>query len=121
MTQITFRQVGNHFIAVFTGHANANRENGNDLVCAGISTLAQMLVQSACEALERGHLSKIITLKQDPRDGAVSLEVLATDEGFPHVLGLFSAAASGSALLADKYPDNVTLGRDFKAYQVQCN
>lgn len=119
MTQIKFRQAGNHFTAVFTGHANAKRVNDSDLVCAGISTLAQMLVQSACEALERGHLSKIITLKQDPRDGAVSLEVLATDDGFPHVLGMFSAAASGSALLAEKYPENVSLGRDFQAYSLQ--
>lgn len=119
MTRITFRQVGHHFIASFTGHANAKRENGNDLVCAAISILAQSLAQATCEELARGNLAKITTIKQDERDGALSIDATATEAGFQHVLGAFSAIASGCALLSDKYPDNVTLGRDFQAYQIQ--
>lgn len=119
MTRTTFRQAGNHFTAVFTGHANAKRVNDSDLVCAAISALAQMLVQGVCEELERGNICKINTLKRDDRDGAVSVDVLATNDGFPNVLGLFSGAASGCALIAEKYPENVSLGRYFQAYSLQ--
>jgi uncharacterized protein YsxB (DUF464 family) len=118
MTKIHFRQNGNHFTATFTGHANAKRHDGNDLVCAAISMLSQTLMQYACDALERGHLVKIGTIRQNPMDGAVSVDVLANNDGFPHVLGAFSAVATGCALLAEKHPDNVSLGREFQAYNV---
>lgn len=119
MTRIQFRQVGNHFMATFEGHAGAKRVRNHDLVCAAVSMLAQSLIQACCDALERGDLARINTIKKNKQDGAVSLDVLATDEGFPKVLGAFSTIAAGCSLLHEKYPENVSLGRNFQTYSLQ--
>ena len=118
MTRIQFRQNGKHFMAVFTGHSDAKRENGNDLVCAAVSTLAQSLMQGLSDAIERGHIAKVIKMLVDERDGALSVDVLSTEAGFPYVMGAFTTVATGCAMLADKYPGNVSLGRNFKSYSV---
>lgn len=117
MTKIRFRQNGRHFTATFIGHSGAKRINGNDLVCAAVSMLSQALVQGVYDAYSRGHVQSIKKVLQDERDGAVSIDLLATEAGFAHVLGAFSVIASGCALLAKEFSENVALGRDFGAYR----
>ncbi len=116
MTYITFRQNHKHFVATFIGHSNAKRTNGSDLVCASVSMLSQALYQGVMDEQERGNIKTVKQLKLDPCDGAVSIDIVTTDNGFQSVLGAFSVIATGCAILAAEYPDNVTLGRAFKAY-----
>ncbi|HNW87270.1 MAG TPA: ribosomal-processing cysteine protease Prp [Candidatus Limiplasma sp.] len=116
MTKIVFRQNHRHFIATFSGHANAPRTGGNDLVCAAASMLAQTLMQGVMDESKRGNIQSVKHNCMNERDGAVSVEIVATDEGFPQVLGLFSGIASGCAMLANQYPDSVSVGREFQEY-----
>lgn len=116
MTRICFRQNHRHFIATFSGHSNATRVAGNDLVCAAVSMLSQSLMQGVIDESKRGHVAKVKHNDLNERDGAVSVELTATEAGFQSVLGMFSGIASGCALLAAQYPDNVSVGREFQEY-----
>ena len=86
------------------------------MVCAAVSMLAQSLMQGVIDESKRGHIAKIKHNDLNVHDGAVSVEVTTTEEGFQSVLGMFSTVATGCALLASQYPDNVSVGREFQEY-----
>ncbi len=82
-----------------SGHAGY-APAGQDIVCAGASTLMQTLC--ALLAGEEGTKSGV----WDEPDGP-SLAVTAAAPQKPWVEGAFEFAKAGFALLAERYPDNV--------------
>ena len=77
---------------------------GQDIVCAGASTLMQALV-----SLLAGEESTRSDAWDEP-DGP-RLAVVADAPQKPWVEGAFELAKSGVALLAERYPDNLRGGR----------
>ena len=82
-----------------SGHAGY-APAGQDIVCAGASTLMQTLC--ALLAGEEGTRSGVWDEPDGPR-----LAVTAAAPQKPWVEGAFEFAKSGFALLAERYPDNV--------------
>ena len=82
-----------------SGHAGY-APAGQDIVCAGASTLMQTLC--ALLAGEEGTRSGVWDEPDGPR-----LAVTAAAPQKPWVEGAFEFAKAGFALLAERYPDNV--------------
>lgn len=80
------------------GHANY-AEHGKDIVCAGVSTLIQTLIQS----VEELTADKI---QYDIQPGAVNIKFWCLSD---LTKGLVDAFFIGAKLIADEYPDNVKL------------
>lgn len=81
-----------------TGHANY-AEAGKDIVCAGVSTLVQTLIQS----VEELTTDKI---KYDMQPGTVHIKFWCLSD---LTKGLIDAFFIGVKLIADEYPENVKL------------
>lgn len=80
------------------GHANY-AEPGKDIVCAGVSTLVQTLIQS----VEELTTDKI---QYDMQPGAVHIKFWCLSDP---TRALVSAFFIGVKLIAETYPDNVKL------------
>ena len=80
------------------GHANY-AEPGKDIVCAGVSTLVQTLIQS----VEELTTDKI---QYDMQPGTVDIKFWCLSD---LTKGLVDAFFIGVKLIADEYPENVKL------------
>ena len=81
-----------------TGHANY-AEHGKDIVCAGVSTLVQTLIQS----VEELTADKI---QYDMQPGTVHIKFWCLSDP---TRALIDAFFIGIKLIADKYPEHVKL------------
>lgn len=87
-----------------TGHANY-AEHGKDIVCAGISALAQTLIQSVEELT-----SDIIQYSMQP--GTVDINFGDLSEPAQLLVDSFFV---GAQLIAETYPDNVKIDLALKS------
>lgn len=80
---------------------------GEDLVCAGVTTLCYALAQTVANLAQEGLLQKPPTLELAPGQAHIAATPL------PHVAaylkGAFRTAAEGMRLLAKQYPKSVRL------------
>lgn len=81
------------------GHAGAAPE-GSDLVCAGVSSIVQMLADWVAEDPGNQLCQKRVELEK----GRAMVEASAKAEQMPRVLDWFSLAGEGLAVIADAYP-----------------
>lgn len=81
-----------------SGHANY-AEPGKDIVCAGISTLAQTLIRSLDELTST-------EITYDVQPGTVDIKCGLLSE---HARVLIDAFFIGCKMIADEYPNNVRI------------
>lgn len=106
MIDVKFEATGESLIMDMKGHASF-AEMGKDPVCAGASILAMTVSQ--CVA----HLGMEKKCKKKPtiqiRNGRVLVVCKPKPEYFPEALHIFYMGETGMHLLAESYPDNVSL------------
>lgn len=83
------------------GHSGT-AERGHDIVCAGVSALAQSVILSLAN-----HLHRKITYDVNSKSG--SLNVALTELPDELTEAVFSVALAGFAEIAKNYPRNVAL------------
>ena len=89
------------------GHAGANKA-GNDIVCAGASTLAYTLAQTLKIEKERGNIKYNPTLKLKEGDAIISCRAIS-DEAFNALCYAYLVIQNGYVLLSHNYPQYVAV------------
>lgn len=88
-----------------TGHAGA-AEKGQDLICAGVTTLVEALNVALDEMDQRGWLADG---EAKLADGAAFFQAYGKEECKMAVHGVFLTAVSGLRWLAANYPEYVCI------------
>ena len=96
------------------GHAGS-APYGQDLVCAGVSTLVYALAQRLTELDRQGALELPPKLRLEPGDAVIS--ATAKKEFEPEVQGDFCLIFSGLKLLEKNYPEMVQVEGGYKISQ----
>lgn len=102
MTLIVFE--GNRMTA--QGHAGAGTK-GNDLVCAGLSTLFYAAGEMILEMEAAGKLREAPEVHLQP--GNVALSAVPTEEAKERFRGAWEMLVDGCQLLAQTYPENIVM------------
>lgn len=97
---------GESLILSVKGHAQFAPE-GEDIVCAGVSTLVYTLAQIASFYYQQGKLKKKPKLQTDSADALIVVK--PKTEYFGEVMHSFFHTQVGLGLLADNYPGCVEL------------
>lgn len=98
MTKVTYNSV--EFIITMDGHAGYGPA-GQDIVCAGLSTI----IQTVHASLKSRGIRYFLDLAEP--EGFVSLKAYPKAEQRYPCTVIFDTAAEGFKLLADNYPDYV--------------
>ena len=107
MTTAKFSESDNKFSAHIEGHAGYSH-CGPDIVCSACSILAYTMLQSILST--GGECIKELSYGDDPDNGTFMLDIVAPSEGEAEkIRTIYKVIASGFALLADQYPQNVNL------------
>lgn len=88
------------------GHAG-QAEKGKDIVCASASILAYTVAQVVTDLRERGKLKKKPTINL--ADGDISIVCKPTKDAYAQAMHTYAIAQVGYALLANTYPEYVSL------------
>ena len=102
MTTITIQKMLNLYDIKLEGHADYNQ--GNDIVCAGISALTYTLAQKAndMEAEEKGHVARMGLIP-----GTARITFVPTNKAEEEWKIALSTILEGYNLIAASYPDNL--------------
>ena len=92
---------------VMSGHAGA-AEPGKDIVCAGISTLAQALQQTLMEMNVERKLNWL-EWAGSAASGSMSLATVPKGEYRAEVRACFRLCLTGLRMLAESYPEYIEL------------
>ncbi len=104
MTVVYYREYYDKLYVTIEGHSGY-AEDGNDIVCAGISTLAYTLLNSMLDEEASGNVKLIRNIV---RDGFLHLEIEYFDFSKARVQGIFDACITGLLMLQESYPKHVT-------------
>lgn len=104
MTTAKFKVRGNEFDIKISGHAGFNP--GNDIVCAGQSTLVYTLIQ-CMRAEHEGGAFVTYTDEIDEKDGYFHMRAEAKEGHAEYIDAMVTVIASGFALLANKYTNYI--------------
>ena len=102
----TFKEDGEKIVLDVTGHSG-RAKHGEDIICAGASTLAYTVAQTMRFMYEDGLLKKAPVFDMHSGDAHIEAEPIA--EFHNEALHTFYVAQVGFNLLAHNFPKNVTL------------
>ncbi len=105
MTTVTYRDYYDKTLIIAEGHS-CSAPKGQDLVCAGISTLIYSLLNTLADE-DSG--DRINFIRQIIRDGYVCLEFESFDFSRERVKGIVDAFMTGVYMLSESYPQNVRI------------
>lgn len=105
MTTAVITQRGNEYSITINGHAGYS-DGGPDIVCAACSVLTCTLMQCAFSEEAAGNLKELSTAEYS---GDVLLRLTASDHAAERISAIVDTIASGFAMLAHTYPENVRL------------
>lgn len=109
MTEIELKQLeiekGGYYSLEAHGHAGAGVE-GQDIVCAGISTLMQTLADTV-EQMARSRELRFGAVSY--REDGMSVEAVPREENRPVLEALYEFVLTGLTALAGQYPENLRL------------
>lgn len=88
------------------GHSGA-APAGEDLVCAGVTTLCYALAQTVANLAQEGLLQEPPTLLLEP--GQAHISAVPLPQAAVYLKGAFRTATEGMRLLAKQYPEAVSL------------
>ena len=102
MIEVYYDQSETEFYLSICGHANY-AENGKDVVCAGVSTLAYTLAEYlSVEDFD-------IPLHVSFNDGAAEISCHATEDNVVRIQAAFDFAMTGIKVIAQEYPSYVVV------------
>lgn len=104
MIHVVFTEAAGILSLHVSGHAGA-APKGEDLVCAAASILTSTVAQAMMMTKVWLQEEPVITLQ----DGDGEIYVKPTEDKYPFVFHTFTVALIGFQLLAEKYPQYVTL------------
>ena len=104
MTTIKVRRAGREMKISISGHSGY-APSGQDIVCAGISTLGQTAAMMFAEMESAGDLELFTSEKSA---GKLLLAIKAYKHTKAKAAGIYSFFCTGARLIADSYPANVT-------------
>lgn len=103
MTSVYFREYyGRHYITI-KGHSGY-KPSGEDLVCAGASTLSYTLLNTLLDEEASENLKLI---RKIIRDGYMHFEIELFDFSKQRICGILDACLTGFQMLEESYPDYV--------------
>ena len=105
MTRICYREYYDKALMIVEGHADFGAV-GEDIVCAGISTIVGAFINSVLDEESNDRLKlhrKII------REGYVCLEIEKFDYSKERISGMIDGFLTGFVMLAEKYPQYVRI------------
>lgn len=105
MTTAIFTQRGKEYSISITGHAGYSTLEP-DIVCSACSVLACTLMQCVLCEEAAGNLRTLSTLEDN---GNVNIRFVACDLANVRMQSIVETIATGFAMLAHEYPDNVKL------------
>lgn len=107
MTIARFKQTGNKFDIKIKGHALF--KPGNDIVCAGCSTLAYTLINVlvAEHDNDEGSAFDLFNYYTDKKDGVCIIKATVKDDRLGCIDTEITTIATGFALLASEHPKHV--------------
>jgi uncharacterized protein YsxB (DUF464 family) len=100
---INIRWKGEPFSLTARGHVGAARnKNNHDLVCCAVSTIVQTLGVSCASLME-------VETVYHRSDGFAEILVTGTETHWDQLVPRFQMAIEGLTVLANQYPQNVSL------------
>ncbi len=105
MTNVSIRQYYDNIIINIEGHSGYSNP-GNDIVCAGISTLVCALLNALLDEESSGNIRII---RKFTGDGIVNLEFKPFDFSKNRIDGILSVITTGFYMLEDAYPDYIRI------------
>ncbi len=105
MTNVYFREYYDHYYISFKGHSGFSK-NGEDIVCAGISTLAYTLLNTLNDEEASGNIKFIRNIV---RDGYIHIEFLPFDFSKERVKGIVDTCITGLIMLEENYSDYIRI------------
>lgn len=107
MIQASWKEGGSTLTFRLSGHSGA-APAGEDLICAGVTTLAYALAQTVSDHAARGALTEVPQMILSSGKAIISA---TPKEKFRDTLqGAFQMAINGIKLLATHYPDHISAG-----------
>lgn len=103
MIRITYMELRDEHIFHIIGHAGFS-DHGNDIVCAGISALTYALMQTLCDAEEKGELCLFDYIV---KDGAAVIHVRAKAHARVKLESAVETVTAGYRMIAGGYPEHV--------------
>jgi uncharacterized protein YsxB (DUF464 family) len=105
LTKVIYREYYDRTLLIVDGHSGFG-EAGEDIVCAGISTMVGAFINSILdeEGNERLKLHRKII-----RDGYVCVEIEKFDFSRERITGMLEGFLTGFLMLAENYPDYVRM------------
>ena len=104
MTTVKYVQEGRKHSLEICGHAGYNP--GCDIVCSGASVLAYTLMETIHGEEEKGNL-EVRELSES--SGDVKIIFREYKDSHDRINGIMNAIMTGYEMLADQYPNNVTV------------
>ena len=105
MTAITFEK-NDKLTLTIEGHADY-AESGSDIVCSAVSILAYTLAEHLAVMYDGGLLEEKPLIQMN--SGDMKIECKPTEEALHYITNTFSFVKLGFAIIANTYPENVTL------------
>lgn len=99
MTEIRLTEKGSHVRISVHGHAGYNP--GNDIVCASVSTVSFMLLNTLEDLSDRNQIADYVS---DIGDGNIIVSFTVTGLEWHTV---WNVIRTGYEMIAESYPDNV--------------
>ncbi len=105
MIKICYREYYGRTLLTVEGHSGFD-SRGNDIVCAGVSTLVGAFLNTVLDEESNGRLS---LQRNIIRDGYLYLEIEKFDFSRERTEGIVDGFMTGFMMLAETYPEHVVM------------
>lgn len=105
MTSVCYREYYDRLLIIINGHSSFG-EKGNDIVCAGISTIAYTFLNCFLDEEASGNVK---LTRNIIRDGYLCLEIELFDFSREREKGIFDACITGLHMLEEAYPQYIRI------------
>lgn len=105
MTKVCFREYYDNLLITVEGHSGYSH-TGEDVVCAGISTLAYTFLNTILDEEAHGNLKLI---RNFVGDGIICLEIQRFKFSNERIDGIIGTVMTGFYMLEENYPDYIKI------------
>lgn len=103
MTKVFYRECYDNLVIIVEGHSGFAKP-GEDVVCAGISTIVFTLINCIRDEEAKGRLK---LLRDIVREGYICLEIESFDYAKERISGITDACITGLSILSEHYPQYI--------------
>ncbi len=105
MTTVCYREYYDRFLVLIEGHSGFGK-SGDDIVCAGVSTISYTLLNTLLDEEAEGNIKLIRNIV---RDGYICLEIECAEHIKQRVKGIIDTCIKGFFMLEESYPAYVSV------------